>query len=183
MKRKTNIAALLALALCWAACGGSGTNVPPESGADLTTSGQSAVKDEFSKPNVVQVAIGSPDHTTLVAAVQAAGLVDALSNVGPFTVFAPINAAFDALPAGTLESLLKPENKASLTKILEYHVYVGVIRENIIQHGMKLNQVDGSNVILGKSDGQLTVNGAKVLGVAEASNGIVYIIDQVPLPE
>jgi len=151
--------------------------------ADLTTAGQSAVQDKDSKPNVVQVAIGSPDHTTLVAAVKAAGLVDVLSNVGPFTVFAPTNVAFEALPAGTVESLLKPENKAQLTGILEHHVYVGVIRENLIQDGMTLNQVDGKNVTMGKKDGKITVNGAHVLGTVEAANGIVYVIDQVLLPQ
>lgn len=151
---------------------------------DLTAAGQSAVKDEFSQPNVVQVAVGSPDHSTLVTAVTKAELVDALSNVGPFTVFAPTNAAFDALPAGTVENLLKPESKKDLVNILEYHVYVGVIRESYINDGMTLNQVNSKNVILGKSeDGVITVNGAKILGSVEASNGIVYVIDKVLLPE
>src|SRR5688572_24546521 len=102
-----------------------------ETATDLTTSGQSAVSDDLSQKNVVQVAVGSPDHTTLVKAVTAAGLVDVLSNVGPFTVFAPVNAAFDALPKGTVENLMKPESKPALSNILEYHVYVGVIRENM----------------------------------------------------
>lgn len=151
--------------------------------ADLSTAGQSFVQDEFSKPNVVQVAVSSLDHTTLVKAVQAAGLVDALSNVGPFTVFAPVNAAFEALPAGVLADLLQPKNKDKLSAILEYHVYVGVIRENIMQDGMRLNQVDGNNVTLNKKEGKLSVNGANILGSVEAANGIVYVIDQVLLPE
>lgn len=145
--------------------------------------GQSAVVDETSKANVVQVAVGSKDHTTLVAAVQAAGLVDVLSNVGPFTVFAPVNAAFDALPAGTVESLLKPENKTKLVDILEYHVYVGVIREHMMQDGMTLNQVNVKNVKISKSGDEIKVNGAKIIGIVEASNGIIYVIDQVLLPE
>jgi uncharacterized surface protein with fasciclin (FAS1) repeats len=150
---------------------------------DLSTAGQSAVKDEFSKPNVVQIAVGSKDHTTLVTAVQTAELVDALSNVGPFTVFAPVNAAFEALPAGTVESLLKPESRKDLTNILEYHVYVGVIRESMMQDGMKLNQVNGKDVTLTKTEDGIMVNDAKVLGSVEATNGMVYVIDKVLLPQ
>ena len=177
-----NILFILALAWVFCSCGGDAS--PQKTDAqDLSNPGQSAVKDDLSKQNVVQIAVGSPDHTTLVKAVQTAGLVDALSNVGPFTVFAPVNAAFDALPAGTVEKLLKPENKAQLTSVLEYHVYVGVIRENLVQDGMRLNQVNGKNVTLGKKDGVMTVNGAKILGSVDASNGIVYVIDQVLLPE
>lgn len=158
-------------------------NTNSETTSDLATAGQSAVKDEVSKPNVVQVAVGSADHSTLVTAVKAAELVDVLSNVGPFTVFAPVNAAFDALPAGTVEGLLKPESKKDLTNILEYHVYVGVIRESMIKDGMTLNQVNGKNVTLNKTADGITVNGAKILGSVEASNGIVYVIDKVLVPE
>jgi uncharacterized surface protein with fasciclin (FAS1) repeats len=118
----------------------------------------------------------------LVAALKAAEYVDALSNAGPFTVFAPTNAAFDKLPAGTVETLTKPENKDKLRTILEYHVYVGMITENLIQDGMTLNQVSLDNIKLGKEDEKITVNGANVLGVARGSNGIVYIIDTVLLP-
>jgi len=145
--------------------------------------GQSAVQDPDSQPNIVQVASSSKDHSTLVAAVKAAELVDALANAGPFTVFAPVNAAFDALPAGTVENLLKPENKSQLIKILEYHVYVGVIRENMIRDGMVLNQVNGVNVKLGNKDGKMTINGNPILGSVKASNGLIYVIDQVLLPE
>lgn len=156
-----------------------------ETGTELSNDGkgQSAVQDEASELNVVQVAMGSLDHTTLVAAVKAAGLVDALSNAGPFTVFAPVNAAFDALPPGTVENLLKPENKAKLQDILEYHVFVGVIYENMISDGRRLNQVNLKNVTLGNKDGKITVNDANILGSVTASNGIVYIIDKVLLPE
>ncbi len=153
------------------------------SGDENLTAGQSAVQDEDSKPNVVQIAVGSADHTTLVTAVKAAELVDVLSNVGPFTVFAPVNEAFDKLPAGTVENLLKPDQKTALADILQYHVYVGVIRPNMIKDGMSLNQVSGGNVTLAKSGDEITINGARVLGSVEASNGIVYIIDQVLLPK
>ncbi|MFZ2906232.1 MAG: fasciclin domain-containing protein [Cyclobacteriaceae bacterium] len=144
--------------------------------------GQSTVKDETSAPDVVRVAVNSPDHTTLVAALKGAEYVDALSNAGPFTVFAPTNEAFNKLPAGTVENLMKPESKDALRNILEYHVYVGVISEAMIQDGMTLNQVNLDNITLNKKDGKITVNGANVLGVVKASNGVVYVIDAVLLP-
>ncbi|MDZ7646291.1 MAG: fasciclin domain-containing protein [Cytophagales bacterium] len=144
--------------------------------------GQSTVQDEVSNPDVVRIAVSSKDHTTLVAALKAAEYVDALSNAGPFTVFAPTDAAFAALPAGTVENLVKPENKETLRNILEYHVYVGVLNENMVRDGMKLNQVNLENVTLNVKDGKITVNGANVLGTARGSNGIVYVIDAVLLP-
>jgi uncharacterized surface protein with fasciclin (FAS1) repeats len=144
--------------------------------------GQSTVQDDVSNPDVVRIAVNSPDHTTLVAALKAAQYVDALSNAGPFTVFAPTDAAFAKLPAGTVENLVKPENKATLQNILEYHVYVGVLNENMVRDGMTLNQVNLDNVTLNVKDGKITINGANVLGTARASNGIVYVIDAVLLP-
>lgn len=144
--------------------------------------GQSNVKDDDSQPDVVKIAASSPDHSTLVAALKAASYVDVLSNAGPFTVFAPTNAAFEKLPAGTLETLLKPENQDQLRTILEYHVYVGVLTEEMIQDGMKLNQVSLHDVILTKKDGKIAINGSMVSGSARGSNGIVYIIDTVLLP-
>ena len=185
MKFRFCIVPGLLLAALVTSCSDSGKEQTPAAGqtqGDLTTEGQSAVTDELSQKNVVQVAAGSPDHTTLVQAVTTAGLVDVLSNVGPFTVFAPVNAAFDALPAGTLDNLMKPENKAALSNILEYHVYVGVIRENMIQDGMVLNQVNSQNITLNKSGNDITVNGAKVIGTVPAANGIIYVIDKVLLP-
>jgi len=170
------------IALFAFSCGQQPTNKEGAVAEEAPGAGQSAVKDDTSEPDVVRIAVGSPDHTTLVTALKTAEYVDALSNAGPFTVFAPTNAAFDKLPAGTVESLLKPENKAALQNILEYHVYVGVIREDYVQDGMKLNQVNLDDVILNKKDGKITVNGANVLGVVKASNGVVYIIDAVLLP-
>jgi uncharacterized surface protein with fasciclin (FAS1) repeats len=145
--------------------------------------GQSTVKDETSKPDVVRIAVNSNVHKTLVAALQAANYVDALSNAGPFTVFAPTDDAFAKLPAGTVENLVKPENKETLQNILEYHVYVGNIREEQIRDGMTLNQVNLDNITLNvAADGKITVNGANVLGSVSASNGTVYVIDTVLLP-
>ncbi|MBI2273807.1 MAG: fasciclin domain-containing protein [Bacteroidetes bacterium] len=145
--------------------------------------GQSGVQDETSQKNVVQVAMGSKDHTTLVTAVKAAELVDALSNAGPFTVFAPTNAAFDKLPAGTVEGLLKPEKKEALTDILQYHVSVGVYKAESLQDGQILGQVNGGNITVSKKDGKIILNGtATLVASVSASNGIIHVIDGVLLP-
>jgi len=144
--------------------------------------GQASVKDDDSQKDVVRIAVGSADHTTLVAALKAAQYVDVLANAGPFTVFAPTNAAFDKLPAGTVEGLLKPESKDALRNILEYHVSVGVYKLENLQNGQKINQVNLDNVVIEQKDGKYTVNGANILGTAPASNGIVYVIDAVLLP-
>lgn len=145
--------------------------------------GQSGVQDDVSAKNVVQVAIGSKDHTTLVAAVKAAELVDALSNAGPFTVFAPTNAAFDKLPAGTVEGLLKPEKKDDLTTILQYHVSLGVFKPEMFTDGQTIGQVDGGNITLSVKPDGIYVNGtAKIVASVVASNGIVHVIDGVLLP-
>jgi uncharacterized surface protein with fasciclin (FAS1) repeats len=158
------------------------TESAPDAAAGLT--GQSGVKDEISDPTVVQVAAGSADHTTLVTAVKAAELVDVLSNTGPFTVFAPTNAAFDKLPAGTVEGLLKPDQKSALSNILEYHVYVGVIKTDMMRDGQVLNQVNGKNITLSVKDGKVMVNGkANIVASVPASNGIIHVIDEVLLPE
>lgn len=145
--------------------------------------GQATVQDDVSQQNIVQVAVVSKDHTTLVAALQAAAYVDALANAGPFTVFAPTNAAFDKLPAGTVEDLVKPENQDKLRDILEYHVYIGNMRESIMRDGQKLNQANMKNVVLAKNGDKFTVNGANILATIDCANGIVYVIDQVLLPE
>ncbi len=167
--------------LVWG-CGQQTATTESAPATEALAGGQSNVKDDDSQQDVVKIAVNSPDHTTLVAALKAAEYVDALSNAGPFTVFAPTNAAFDKLPAGTLETLTKPENKEQLRTILEYHVYVGVLTENMIQDGMTLNQVSLDNVTINKKDDKITINGANVLGSARGSNGIVYIIDSVLLP-
>lgn len=145
--------------------------------------GQASVVDENSEPNVVKVAVGSPDHTTLVAALKAANLVDAMANVGPFTVFAPTNAAFDALPAGTVEGLLKPEKKADLTNVLKYHVTTSALTDIMLQDGMTLGMANGGKAVIKKKVGSLMINDANVLGSVKASNGMVYVIDKVLLPQ
>lgn len=144
--------------------------------------GQSNVVDDVSAKDVVKIAAGSKDHTTLVTALKAAELIDVLSNAGPFTVFAPTNAAFDKLPAGTVEDLLKPENKAKLTDILQHHVAVAVYTADILQDGQSLSMVDGTNTKITKKDGVIFIDKAKVIASIKATNGIVHVIDEVLLP-
>ena len=145
--------------------------------------GQSAVQDNVSQKDVVKVAAGSADHTTLVAAVKAASLVDVLSNAGPFTVFAPTNAAFEKLPPGTVEGLLKPDKKEALQDILQYHVAVAVYKPEMLQDGQVLSMANGGSVTIGVKDGKITVNGANVVATVPASNGIIHVIDGVLLPK
>lgn len=167
-------------------CSPSAQNQAPaatDTGSTEKLTGQSGVKDDVSTPNIVQVAVGSKDHTTLVTAVKAAELVDVLSNAGPFTVFAPTNAAFEKLPAGTVEGLLKPDQKNVLSDILEYHVYVGVIKTDLMRDGQVLGQVNGKNITVNVKDGKYIINGkATIIGSVMASNGIIHVIDEVLLP-
>jgi uncharacterized surface protein with fasciclin (FAS1) repeats len=163
------------------------TNTAPNQPAATTDAaapaggGQSAVQDDVSQKDVVKVAIGSPDHTTLVTAVKAADLVNVLSNAGPFTVFAPTNAAFDKLPAGTVEDLLKPEKKEALADILQYHVAVAVYKTEMLQDGQVIPMANDGKVTIGVKDGKYTVNGANIVASVPASNGIVHVIDAVLL--
>ncbi|HEX9150888.1 MAG TPA: fasciclin domain-containing protein [Flavobacterium sp.] len=145
--------------------------------------GQSAVKDEISNPNIVQVASTSKEHTTLAAAVKAAGLVDVLSNAGPFTVFAPTNAAFDKLPKGTVEGLLKPEKKDDLKNILEYHTYVGALKTEYMQDGQEYEQVNGGKIKITKKGDKVYVNGVEIIASIPTSNGIIHVINHVLLPK
>lgn len=160
-------------------------NQQSTSGATSTAPmhGQSGIQDEVSNPNIVQTAVASPDHSTLVAAVQAAGLVDALSNAGPFTVFAPTNAAFDLLPAGTVDNLLKPANKNDLSNILEYHTYVGKLPENFLRNGEEFEQVNAQKISITREGDKIIVNGdAVILATINTANGIIHVIDKVLLP-
>ncbi len=131
---------------------------------------------------VVDIAVGSKDHSTLVAAVKAAGLVEILSGQGPFTVFAPTDAAFAKLPAGTLESLLKPENKDKLTAILTYHVVPGKVMAADVKSG-KVKTVNGKEVTVSVTGGKVSIDGANVVATdLAAGNGVVHVIDTVILP-
>lgn len=145
-------------------------------------SGQAFITDDESRPTVLHIAIGSPDHTTLVAAVQAAELENALVNAGPLMVFAPTNEAFAALPEGTVENLLKPENKNALANILKYHVTPGNYSKDFLKKFKKLGQANNGYVQVEVVDGEPIIGGAKILASIPAGNGIVHVIDKVLLP-
>lgn len=173
----------LALVLLMTSCNSETGGQTAAATESIPAAGQSAVQDDESAKDVVKVAAGSADHTTLVAAVKQAGLVDALSNAGPFTVFAPTNAAFDKLPKGTVEDLMKPENKEKLQDILQYHVFVGSLKTDLMQDGQTLNQVNGGNITISKKDGKVLVNHtANIIATIPAANGIIHVIDGVLVP-
>lgn len=146
--------------------------------------------------NIVEIAVGSKDHTTLVAAVKAAGLVETLMGPGPFTVFAPVNGAFDKLPAGTVDTLLKPENKSTLTKVLTYHVVAGNLDSAAVVAAIKKGNgkaelttvsggklwamLDGKNVVLKDEKGGKSMVTAVDL---KGSNGVIHVIDTVVMPK
>ena len=140
-----------------------------------------ALADNHTK-DIVDTAVEAGSFSTLVAAVQAAGLVDTLKGEGPFTVFAPTDDAFAALPDGTVESLLLPENKDKLTSILTYHVVPGKVMSGDLSNGMSATTVQGSDVTI-MTEGGVTVNGANVTAAdIEASNGVIHVIDAVIMP-
>ena len=148
-----------------------------------TVSGQEAVQDDDSQKDVVKIAAGSNDHTTLVAALKQAELVTSLSNAGPFTVFAPTNAAFDKLPEGTVKDLMKDEKKTDLQNILQYHVAVGVYKTENMKDGQVIGQANGDNIRISVKDGKVMINEtANIVSTITASNGIIYVVDAVLLP-
>ena len=134
--------------------------------------------------NIVENALGSSDHTTLVAAVKAAGLVETLSGTGPFTVFAPTNEAFAKLPSGAVDNLLKPEMKKDLTSVLTYHVVAGSYKSSDLKNGMELTTVQGQKINLTEKNGEWWVNDAKItIPDVISSNGVTYVIDGVLMPK
>lgn len=176
-----SIAPALALSLCLA-CNNATENQTTAAAETTVDGGQSTVQDDESAKDIVKIAVGSKDHSTLVAALKAADYVNVISNAGPFTVFAPTNAAFDQLPKGTLDDLLKPENKDKLRSILEYHVYVGVLKDALMSDGLTYGMASGHNATIGNKDGKMTINGVNILATIPASNGIIYVTDGVLLP-
>lgn len=142
----------------------------------------------YPSKNIVQNAVHSKDHTTLVAAVKAAGLVDTLEGPGPFTVFAPTNAAFGKLPKGTVQTLVKPENKATLTKILTYHVVPGRLTADQLQDGQTLTTVEGEALTVRRSGGSVYIIDAKgdkarvTIPDVNQSNGVIHVVNTVLMP-
>jgi uncharacterized surface protein with fasciclin (FAS1) repeats len=142
----------------------------------------------FPSKNIIQNAVNSKDHTTLVAAVKAAGLVETLEGKGPFTVFAPTNMAFGKLPAGTVDTLVKPENKAALTRILTYHVVPGRLEASSLTDGKKLKTAEGEELTVKHSDGKIWIVDAKggssmvTISNVNQSNGVIHVVDTVLMP-
>jgi uncharacterized surface protein with fasciclin (FAS1) repeats len=189
-----------------AACGGGGeqSETPAVATAESTTTTPAAstattpaeveglvtVGGAPMYPNktIVENASQSQDHTTLVSAVQAAGLVDTLNGAGPFTVFAPTNAAFEKLPAGTVDTLVKPENKAILTSILTYHVVPGAVTAAQLTDGQTLTTVEGGTLTVAKQGNMVTLTdekgGKSMVTQADVmqSNGVVHVVDSVVQP-
>ena len=187
MKKKFGLA-IAAFAIFTLSCknenkesNGTASNSNTESA--VTTGGQENVKDDVSQKDVVKVAAASKDHTTLVAAIKQAELISSLSNAGPFTVFAPTNAAFDKLPAGTVDKLMKNENKADLQDILQYYVTTSSLKAEYFTDGMNVGMVNGGNVTVSVKDGKIMLNGtATIVASIPASNGTVHVIDGVLVP-
>ena len=182
--RKFNLAIVLACGSALAMSAPAAARNPMVGGAAM-----------YPTKNIIENAVNSKDHTTLVAAVKAAGLVDTLSGAGPFTVFAPTNAAFAKLPSGTVDSLLKPENKDMLTKVLTYHVVAGRITAQQIatmaahHHGeASLKTVEGENLMFRKAGASWWVIDSKggkariTIPNVMQSNGVIHVVDAVLMP-
>lgn len=193
MSRITNALSIAAVALCGFAAVATVELRPAMAEKSVTVGGAPM----YASKNIIENAMNSKDHTTLVAAVKAAGLVETLSGDGPFTVFAPTNAAFDKLPKGTVENLLKPENKEQLKKILTYHVIGGkaptsaaitkMTKDDDNAHAVKM--VSGDKLTTMIDDGKLKIKDASgnvatvTIADVKQSNGVIHVIDTVLLPK
>lgn len=164
---------------------GTGSKAEKSTSGNATpvSGGQENVNDNESQKDIVKIAVSSKDHSTLVAALKQADLVTSLSNAGPFTVFAPTNAAFDKLPAGTIDGLMKDDKKEDLQNVLQYHVALGGLKAENFTDGQVLGMVNGDNVTVNIIDGKVTLNNsAHIIASIQASNGIIHVIDAVLLP-
>jgi uncharacterized surface protein with fasciclin (FAS1) repeats len=176
----------LVLAGAFAALMISGSFVAPVAAKEKTVMVGGAAM--YPSKNIVDNAVHSKDHTTLVAAVKAAGLVATLEGPGPFTVFAPTNAAFGKLPKGTVETLVKPENKATLTKILTYHVVPGKLEASDLTDGKMLTTVEGEQLTVRNTGGSISIVDAKggvsrvTIPNVNQSNGVIHVVNSVLLP-
>ena len=184
MKRFSFVSILVLLTLVLAACAPAATPTPaPTSAPTATTAATTAPTPTEAPKTIVDVAAADGRFTTLVAAVKAAGLVDTLSGEGPFTVFAPTDDAFAKLPAGTVEDLLKPENKQKLADILSYHVVAGKVMAADVVKLSQAETVLGSDVTVKVDGGKVFINDSQVVITdVAASNGVIHVIDSVLLP-
>lgn len=176
MRRRVLLAAGSLALLLPAGCKPAGEGAAP---AQAAVAAPAVTLDPNS---IAGIAAGSKDHTTLVTALKAVDYVLPLNNPGPFTVFAPVNAAFDKLPAGTVETLLKPESASQLRTILLHHVIVTAYEPAQLTDGLVLTMLAGGPVTVKKSGDEVTIDGARVIGSARAGNGMLYIVDGVLLP-
>lgn len=181
---------LIGFTLILCSCGDTATKptaqATPKVEEPQKKSGQAFIKNDGSAVNALQVAVSLPDFSTLVAAVQAAGVENALVNAGPLTVFAPLNSAFDKLPAGTVETLVKPENKAKLAFILVNHVapanYPIKQLKKEAKKGRKLYMASGKYLVVEKKGEDIYVGGTKIIKTVQVSNGWIHVIDDVLVP-
>jgi len=180
MQLPRNVARALLLVAVVVAC--SPASDEGAAGGAAGAAGQAAVNDSESQQDVVKIAVASKDHTTLVAALKAADLVNSLANAGPFTVFAPTNAAFDKLPPGTVDDLLKPANKSKLSGVLTHHVTTSALEISFFADGQSVGMADGTSETITKKGNDTFIGGAKVLGSVRGSNGWVHVIDAVLVP-
>src|SRR5450631_2110359 len=184
LSRITALTTVAAAALAFAAIAATPTFAQMKDEKTVTVGGSPM----YPSKNIIQNAVNSKDHTTLVAAVKAAGLVDTLSGPGPFTVFAPTNAAFAKLPAGTVDTLVKPENKATLTKILTYHVVAGKLEASDLTDGKKLKTVQGEELTVKRSGDTVMIidskGGSSIVTIPNVnqSNGVIHVVDTVLMP-
>jgi len=173
---------LISAVLLFSACNSQEKEATQSPGV-ASVGGQENVQDDESQKDVVKVAASSKDHTTLVAALKQAELITSLSNAGPFTVFAPTNAAFDKLAKETLDALMTDAKKVDLQNILQYHVTLSSIKAEYLIDGQNLDMVNGDKVKISVKDGKVMLNNsATIIASIPASNGIIHVIDQVLLP-
>lgn len=179
------IIALFALSFIFSACS-SGDQKPAATSENFeqnTPKGQASVVDNESAKNILQLAEATKDLSTLVTAVQAAQIEHVLVNAGPLTVFAPVNSAFDALPKGTVEELLKPENKEKLAYILTNHAAPSTYKGRLLKDGRKIYMATGEYIPIHRKGKDVYIGDAKILATVDASNGVVHLIDKVLLPK
>lgn len=185
-RKLATVGVAAAVSLLAAACSDDDSDSTTTTAPAETTMGDDAAAEETG--TIIDVAADNPDFSTLVAAVQAADLVDTLSGDGPFTVFAPTNDAFAALPEGTVDELLLPENQDALATILTYHVVSGAVMSSDLSDGQEVETVQGETLTVGVSDSGVTLTDAGgntvnvVMADVEASNGVIHAIDGVVLP-
>lgn len=182
LQKLYTIVMVTAISMVLISCGNTeekSSNTSQNTTASASTTGQAGVVDDESKAHILRIAKESPDHTILAKAIEAAGIQNVLVNPGPLTVFAPTDEAFKALPEGTLDNLMKPENKSKLAKILTSHASPASLDQDRLATGMNVYLATGQYVQSEKKDDNVYINGAKILGTVDASNGYVHVVDKV----